>query len=477
MRPVAFKHRLEFVAYRLARRAVLALPHGWVRRIGRGVGRLYGRVDRRRRRLVEENLARAMPQLTAAARRRTARDCFAHFGQNLFDSLSAIRFAPAEIEQQFAVEGWEHVEEARAGGKGFFLLTAHYGPWELAAYPLGLRLGAIHFVARPQSNPLMAEELRRLRERLGNVLIPKRRAGHRMLNVVRQGGCVALAIDQRVRPQDGILLPFFGLPAWTSPVLAFLSIHTGAAVVPAYCETLAEGRYRLAFEAPIWPQGRGEEAEAALTRRYLASIEQRIRRRPEQWLWMHRRWQLTAPARSRDRIDELRRASGLPAGPELVELEGVLPPAVYRDLAGLAATGVLERPELVLLHGPASATSRAAAAVGHALIAAGHAVRFAPARELAGELAAAAEGGGLARLRRQLDLADLLIVDRLETVSGGAEGERLAELVAGRRGRRSTLVVAPCERTWRAIAGAGETWDRSLELPADPAPGGGSQGG
>jgi KDO2-lipid IV(A) lauroyltransferase len=111
-----------------------------------------------------------------------------------------------------------------------------------------------------------------------------------MLEVLRAGGRVGILIDQRVQPREGIAVPFFGHPALTTPVLARVSLRTGAPVVPVALYPVRGGRYRFAARPPVFPEGEGEEAVAALTRRYLAVAEEQIREHPEMWLWMHRRW-------------------------------------------------------------------------------------------------------------------------------------------------------------------------------------------
>jgi KDO2-lipid IV(A) lauroyltransferase len=121
-------------------------------------------------------------------------------------------------------------------------------------------------------------------------VIDKEQAGHRMLNVVRAGGAVAMIIDQHVRPSAAIRVPFLGHAAWTSPLLAMLSLRTGAPVVPFRCLPAPQHRYRVEIHPPIEPEGKGRPAEAAMTPRYVEPIERDVLERPELWLWMHRRW-------------------------------------------------------------------------------------------------------------------------------------------------------------------------------------------
>jgi KDO2-lipid IV(A) lauroyltransferase len=135
--------------------------------------------------------------------------------------------------------------------------------------------------------------MERERQRFGIREVHKQGAARQIFRVVREGGRVGMVIDQRVRPGQGIVLPFLGHPALVTPLPASVSLRTGAPVVPIFGWPERRGHYRVELGEPIHPgEGRGDEAVAALTARYLAVLEDAIRRRPEQWLWMHRRWRL-----------------------------------------------------------------------------------------------------------------------------------------------------------------------------------------
>lgn len=309
MKHAPVRHRLEYGAYLTLKGVVRILPHAAARPFGAAVGRLAHRLDRRHRQVATGNLELAFPALGPAERRRLAAACFRHFGAALFDLISAERFDAVELCRRFTFQGWEHLESAERLGRGVFLLGAHHGYWEISGRPIGLYRGVIHTVARPADNPHLDRELSRLRQGLGYAVIPKRGAARRMLQVVRAGGRVGILPDQRVQEREGILVPFFGRPALTTPVLARLSIRDGCPVVPVFAYPEPGGRYRLVIRPPILPveppgggaprAGDGDEdreaAVAALTRRYLAAIESEIRDHPEMWLWMHRRWDRKRP--------------------------------------------------------------------------------------------------------------------------------------------------------------------------------------
>jgi KDO2-lipid IV(A) lauroyltransferase len=296
MKQAPVRHRVEAAAVRGVRAILSALPHAAARRLGSHLGSLGWLLDRRHRQVAEENLALALPELTAAERRRIARDSFRHLGEALFDTLSAYRFDLVELCRRTTLDGWDHLLAARraAAPRGIFVITAHFGPWEQGPLALGSWGGPLHVVGRPLDNPWLDRDLRELRSRFGNHLLSKRGAARGMLRAIERGDNVGLVIDQRVQPHEGIELPFFGQPAWTTPVVAHLSIRLGVPVLPAFVRPRPGGRYHMEIREPIAPPevGRGvdDDAVAALTRRYLEIYEAEIRRQPELWLWMHRRW-------------------------------------------------------------------------------------------------------------------------------------------------------------------------------------------
>ena len=290
-RPV--RHRIEYGLYLTLKGLLRVLPHETARGFGRAVGSLGHALDKRHREVALRNLELALPEIGPEERRRLVRDCFRHFGAALCDAISSTRFDDREICERFTLEGWENVEAADRPGKGFFVLSPHLGFWEMVPPLIGLYRGRMNIVMRPPDNPFLDKELRFLRERFGNTVIPKRGAARRMMEALRQGAIVGILIDQRVQAKEGIEVPFFGRPALTTPVLARLSLRTGAPVLPVALFPEPKGRYRFIAHPPIFPPPgeEGDEAVTGLTRRYLEVAEQDIRSHPEQWLWMHRRWE------------------------------------------------------------------------------------------------------------------------------------------------------------------------------------------
>lgn len=438
---VAFGHRLQYALYRATMAPLRSIPVSLARRIGRGAGHLFRFIDRRRYRLALDNLARAFPERSPDERARIARECFALFGASLFDATVSIERDPEDIAPRFDVEGWEHIEALEARGTGYVVMSAHWGAWETLARYLGHAIGELHIISRPPNNPLLARDLRDIRRRYGHVLIDKRRAGHRMLRLLKTGGRVGILIDQRVRPKDGILETFLGELAWTSPLLAFLTRYTGAPVVPVYCKLTDGGRYHVRVEPPIEPDLEGPDAEARLTRAYLASVERLVRAEPERWMWMHRRWQRTAAVRGTKDVERYRGRSRLPPRPATPWRWGK---TVEAEAEAWATQAPLEVGDHLLIGGPHGAgKTRLATAIGHRLIDAGHEVRYVTARKLSAQLAKQVAQAGRSDLHRRYEVPTLVIVDDVEAVEGNPEeAARLRDFVTRRRHRRSTLLVS-----------------------------------
>jgi KDO2-lipid IV(A) lauroyltransferase len=281
-----------------------ALAHGLPRRgalgFGRVLGRAWGRLDRRHLRIAEDNLGHAFPDWDPARRRAVALGVYGHFGRVLLDILWMARRGKDEILGFVDVAGAEHVEAARARGRGALLVTAHIGNWELHGVAHGFLFGAIGVVARPLDNPALDDRLCDFRRRPGNTVIYKQRALPQVLRLLRDNRAVAILIDQNVQPGDGVFVDFFGRKAATTTVAAALALKTGCALIPTRTELRDDGRYALTYDPPLEIAAGGDRAGdlQLVTQRLTTAIEGWVRRRPEQWLWLHRRWK-TQPVEDR----------------------------------------------------------------------------------------------------------------------------------------------------------------------------------
>jgi len=271
------------------------LTHRLAGAVGAAIGSLYFAIRPSRRRIARRNLTLAFPERTEQALEQIARDSFRHFGAAIFESFSLARMKPETICRLASFENWHYLAEAEAESQGVIVMTAHLGVQELIGDAVALYRGPMEIVARPFSNATVDKTVRAMRQRFGNHLLPKRHAVRGMIRALDQGKRVAILIDQRVHPNQGVQVPFFGRPSWTSPLPAQLSLRSGVPVVPLFAYRNRGGRYRIVAHPPIRPtnptRSRPDASEVvALTTRYSEVTEAAIRRELEQWLWMHDRW-------------------------------------------------------------------------------------------------------------------------------------------------------------------------------------------
>ena len=261
---------------------------------GRALGRLYRRLDAKRRNLARKNLECAFPGLPPAEIDALAVRVFEHFGGVAAELLHAIGHDPADALSRLEMEGAEIARAASTGGRGVLFMTAHFGNWEWAAIGTGALGISSGVIARPLDNPLLDATLTRLRTSTGNSVVEKRAAAREMLRALRSGGAIGVLNDQHANPPDAVTAPFFGRPAATSSALAKLADRTEALIVPAAAIRVAPARWRLTFEPPVDVRTLSKEDRGVekLTARLNGILEKMIRRHPEQWLWFHNRWRL-----------------------------------------------------------------------------------------------------------------------------------------------------------------------------------------
>jgi KDO2-lipid IV(A) lauroyltransferase len=269
------------------------LPHRGALALGRALGRLAWRLSERDRRRALEHLSFALPDLPEDERLRIAKASFRSAGMNLAELLHFLRHSRREILSHLEIEGWENVAAAKASGRSILILTGHCGNWELIGTALhngGVPPAA---VARPLDDPGLQKLLVDLRNHLGTTTIARgtRGAPRQLLEVLRGGGALAMLIDQDTRV-DGVWVPFFGRPAFTPVGAAEIALRQKANVIPSFIERRPDGNHLIRFLPPLELLEDPRELTASMT----AAIEAQVRRRPEQWVWWHKRWRRQPPA-------------------------------------------------------------------------------------------------------------------------------------------------------------------------------------
>jgi KDO2-lipid IV(A) lauroyltransferase len=315
---VKIRHRLEYGAVVGLIQLVRIMPFQVVDGCGAVLGLAFYVLDRAHRRVAERNVEAAFPTRSAAERTAIVRGAFRHFGKLLFALLKFSTLSHEEMLARVEFEGEERVRSAYAHGKGVLFVTGHFGYWELQALVHGLRLQPFSVMARALDNPGLHRLLEEMRTRTGNGVIYRQGTLRRALRVLHEGQGVGILIDQHIQSRDAIHVDFFNRPAATTPLVAALAMRTGARIVPLFALPLGRGRYRMIYEHAIEPPPEGTaDPIHELTQRCTDVLEMYVRRHPDLWLWMHRRWRDGDTSASVTREPAMFPAGAMDQDPEL----------------------------------------------------------------------------------------------------------------------------------------------------------------
>jgi KDO2-lipid IV(A) lauroyltransferase len=294
---MAKRGRLQtLLEYSLAR-AVLSglgiLPRRLAVAVGRSLGRIGYLLFSDLRRTGSRNLNIAFPDVSQDERKRMLRGCFDNLGRMLGEFSQLSRITPDQLRQIVACEGLDHLRSAQARGRGVILFTGHLGAWEFTSFALSAFGLPFSFMVRRLDNDLIERMIDKVRQRFGNRTLDKNAVSRQALRELNEGGTLGMLPDVNMLAREGVFVDFFGTPASTTSMLAKLALRTGAAVVPIYAPwDRQRQRFLLQLEAPLLVERTGDETEDVrrLTAAVMASIENVVRRYPEQWLWIHKRW-------------------------------------------------------------------------------------------------------------------------------------------------------------------------------------------
>ncbi len=270
--------------------------------IGKGLGAIARIVLPHLRRHAQANLQLAFPALDKHTRNKIERGTFRNLGRALGEVTQFPKLKRANIEAVVVYEGLENYRQAVAQGRGVILLTGHIGAWELSVFAHSIYGHSMSFLARRVDNPLVERLAETNRGRYGNRSIDKKGSLREVLKTLKAGGVVGILADLNSAREEGIFVDFFGLPACTTAGVATLALRTGAVVLPGYLLwDEAKQIHHLCFEPPLETIQTGNPKDDIVTNtaRYAKVLEAVIRRHPEQWLWIHRRWK-TRPEGEKD---------------------------------------------------------------------------------------------------------------------------------------------------------------------------------
>jgi KDO2-lipid IV(A) lauroyltransferase len=280
VKPLGALPRLLARALAIALAQIIYVLHGKLRRVGL------------------RNLQLAFPEMSPRDRRKLVRKVFTSLGRQFAEVCRFPRYTAQNVSEVVIYDGFENFDRAFQRGKGVLFLTGHLGGWELSAFAHSLYGHPLYFVMRPLDNPYLDALVRRYRTLHGNTPILKHDPARELLRAIKQGSTVGILMDTNMTPPEGVFVDFFGMPACTASGLARIALRTDAAVVPGF--TLWDPvlrKYRLRFDPPVplVRTGNNEQDILANTQRFTKVIEDFVRRYPDQWLWVHRRWKTRPP--------------------------------------------------------------------------------------------------------------------------------------------------------------------------------------
>jgi len=295
MPSLRLRHRAEYLLVRAVGGVLTALPLAATFRICESIAWVVWRFDVRHRRIGMQNLAIAFPARPVAERRRILRESILNMGRMAAELLHLPRLDDARLREMVRFEdeaAWTAAITAPRD-TGALILSGHFGNWELLVYAHGRRGHPVSMVHRTIANPLVDRWLNELRAAAGTRLLRKSHAATAVLRALRRHELLVLPFDQNATRRQGVFVPFFGLPASTNAGMARIALRAGVPVVPVFIVRQGREARHVVHMLPIMhaePTGDFERDVVETTARYSRVFEEMVRRHPEQWLWVHRRW-------------------------------------------------------------------------------------------------------------------------------------------------------------------------------------------
>jgi Kdo2-lipid IVA lauroyltransferase/acyltransferase len=289
---------LEYGVARSVLAVLGSLPTNTAMSIGKALGRAGYLFAGELRRTADTNLTLAFPEKTPEERRELVRGCFESLGRELGVFSKFSNGSAKSLLSLIEAEGLENFESARNRNNGVILFTGHLGAWELTSYGFSLLGHPLSFLVRRIDNEKIEGLVDRYRTSFGNKTLDKFSAARSMVKILRAGEVLGLLLDLNTLDDEGIFVDFFGVPASTNFVVAKLALRTQAPILPLFAPWDAKrGKYLWQLHPPVSVELSGNEEENVrkLTAKLTLIIEEQIRRYPDQWLWIHKRWKTRPP--------------------------------------------------------------------------------------------------------------------------------------------------------------------------------------
>jgi Kdo2-lipid IVA lauroyltransferase/acyltransferase len=289
------KERLEYLLFLLLHQIARFVPFKVATSVGSALGVAVFRCTRIRRRVTMENLRHAFPEKSESELLAIARGAYRTYGISITQMLWAGGASADELISKVHISSREPLDRALGEGRGLLLMSAHFGSWELLPTSVRLLIGSpFVMIVQTQRNRRINALVDRLRSRFDNQTVPMGPSVRHILEALREKKIVLLLGDQS-GPKESVFVDFFGRPAATHRGPAVFSLRNNTPIVMILLVRRPDGTYDAIFEEldRSGLEGSSEENILELTRRHTALTEKYIRKYPDHWLWMHKRWKHT----------------------------------------------------------------------------------------------------------------------------------------------------------------------------------------
>lgn len=254
------------------------------------------------RRVARTNLKIAFPELGEAEQERLAKGAFRNLGRVLGEMSQFPKATPETLKKviEFQIDPAVYAEYQRlkSEGRGVIIVSPHLGNWEVLVFGWAVQDAPMSYLARPLDNPKIEKLTVDLRTKFGNKPINKTNSAMTAARVLRHEGLLGILADVNAHPKEGVFVPFFGVPACTSTGVALIAMRTDSAIVPMCAAWDEEKQCYIGVHGPmIYPSDTGDRQRDVreTTAAFTAEVEKLIRRFPDQWLWIHKRWKTRPP--------------------------------------------------------------------------------------------------------------------------------------------------------------------------------------
>lgn len=270
---------------------IYLLPRSVSLVIGGWLGGLAYLLASQQRKLACEHIQHALDISDEDTRKTIAKKCFANLGKNVIEFMLFPRLNPKQIQKSVNFEGVHHVENALAEGNGAIILTGHFGNWELLAASISTTVSPLTPIVRELRSPRLNALVSKYREKAGYSTIDRNTGVRQALRCLRSNSLLGIVADVDTTV-NGVFVDFFGRAAYTPYSPIAFALKTGAAILPSFIIRQPDGTHQAIIEPPLTLE-RCDDKEKELvinTQNYTKIIESYIRKYPEQWIWMHKRW-------------------------------------------------------------------------------------------------------------------------------------------------------------------------------------------